>query len=273
LHLDFDFLPKITVITPSFNQGRFIDQTIKSVLEQNYPNLEYLVVDGGSTDETIDILHSYGEQITWLSESDRGQTDAINKGLLLATGEVIGYLNSDDMLMPGALLKVGVFFKDHPQISWLTGNCLIVDQNGQEIRRLITFYKKLWLRIRSTGMLAVMDYISQPATFWRWGVIERIGYFDEACDYAMDYDYWLRLRKYYQLYYLDETLACFRVHPESKGGSAFDAQFLDDMQVARRHIKSPAILKLHEFHNLLIVSVYRLLLSRAHRQNSSNELS
>jgi GT2 family glycosyltransferase len=185
---------------------------------------------------------------------------------------VIGYLNSDDMLLPGALLKVGVFFRDRPQASWLTGKCRMIDQNGQEVRKPITIYKNIWFQMRSTQMLAVMNYISQPATFWRRQVIESAGYFDERCDYAMDYDYWLRLRNQYKLWYLDETLACFLVHPTSKGGSAFEAQFEDDMQVARKHIKSPVMLKLHAIHNSLIVGVYKLLLAQARRQSRSKEI-
>jgi glycosyltransferase involved in cell wall biosynthesis len=266
-------LPKITLITPSFNQGLFIEKTIKSVLEQGYPDLEHIVIDGGSTDQTLDILRAYGQQLTWLSEPDRGQTHAINKGLRLATGEVIGYVNSDDMLLPGSLLKVGHFFRDHPQASWLTGRCRMIDQNDEEVRKLITFYKNLWLQMRRSQMLAVMDYISQPATFWRRQVIEDVGYFDERHNYAMDYDYWLRLGKQYKLWYLDEYLACFRLHPASKGGSSFEAQFEDDMQVARSHIESPTLLKLHEIHNALIVTVYKLLLARARRQSHSQEIS
>ncbi len=266
-------LPKITLITPSFNQGLFIEKTIKSVLEQGYPDLEHIVIDGGSTDQTLGILRAYEQQLTWLSEPDRGQTHAINKGLRLATGEVIGYVNSDDILLPGSLLKVGQFFCDHPQASWLTGKCRMIDQNDEEVRKPITFYKNLWLQMRKSQMLAVMDYVSQPATFWRRQVIEDVGYFDERHNYAMDYDYWLRLRKRYKLWYLDDYLACFRVHPASKGGSSFEAQFEDDMQVARSHIESPTLLKLHEIHNALIVTVYKLLLAWARRQSHSEEIS
>src|SRR5688500_4533124 len=118
--------PKISIITPSLNQGDFIEQTILSVLSQDYPNLEYLVVDGGSSDATLGVLAKYAGKVTWISEADKGQTDAINKGLRRATGSIVGYLNADDLLLPGTLNKIGEVFSDHPQARWATGTCRIV---------------------------------------------------------------------------------------------------------------------------------------------------
>ena len=116
-------LPRITIITPSFNQGDYIEQTLQSVLAQQYPNLEYLVIDGGSRDKTLDVLYRYAGRVQFLSEPDRGQSHAINKGLDLASGEIVAYLNSDDLLEPGCLMKVGRFFLDRPQAFWLSGRC------------------------------------------------------------------------------------------------------------------------------------------------------
>ena len=249
-------LPRITVITPSFNQGIYIEQTIKSIHSQDYPNLEHLVVDGGSTDQTLDVLRKYEKQMHWVSEPDRGQTHAINKGLQGATGDVICYLNSDDLFTPGALLKVGGFFRDHPQAFWLTGKCQIIDQNGQEMRRPGTIYKNFWLHGHSLKVLSVMNYLSQPATFWRRGAFEQVGYLDERWYFTMDYDYWLRLGKHYRLWFLDEYLACFRVHPASKGSSSAKSQFDEELEVAKQHVSSQMLLKLHAMHNALSISVY-----------------
>jgi len=185
--------PKITIITPSFNQGQFIEKTILSILSQDYPNLEYFVIDGGSSDNTLQILEKYTERLTWISEPDRGQTDAINKGLRRATGDIVAYLNSDDLLSPNTLLEVGAIFAARPQTVWVTGQCLIVDENGREVRRLITMYKNILLRLRSFSLLLIMDYISQPATFWRRNIIEEIGMPNEKLHYVMDYEFWLRL--------------------------------------------------------------------------------
>lgn len=251
--------PKISLITPSYNQAAFIKQTLESVLSQGYPDLEYIVIDGGSLDGTVDILRRYDGKLRWTSEPDRGQSHALNKGLRMATGEVIGFLNSDDYLEPGALKHVGQFFAAHPEAAWLTGRCRTVDHTGREIRHLITAYKNFWLRLGSYQVLLVLNYISQPATFWRRRVIETVGDFDETLRYAMDYDYWLRVGRHFRLCVAEEYLASFRVHAMSKAGSSANAQFDADVQIARRYAESPALGRLHAWHNALIVAVYRLL--------------
>jgi glycosyltransferase involved in cell wall biosynthesis len=256
-------LPRITVITPSYNQAQYIEQTIRSVLDQNYPDLEYWVIDGGSTDGTLDILRKYGSRINWTSETDRGQTHAINKGIELSTGEVVAYLNSDDVYEAGALTTAGQFFARHPQAAWVTGKCRIIDQKGQEVRKAITFYKNMWLHLASYTLLLILDYISQPATFWRREVVERVGPFDEALYYTMDYDYSLRVGRHYRLHVIDEYLACFRVHAHSKGGSGAREHFQADLETARRYTTSPILLGLHRLHNAIIVATYAGLSAKA----------
>ena len=254
-------LPRITVVTPSYNQGDFIEQTIKSVLGQGYPDLEYIVVDGGSTDGTVDILKRYDGRLHWTSEPDRGQSHAINKGLRIATGEVFAFLNSDDLYEPGALRKVGAFFVQHPEAAWLSGRCRNIDEQGREIRKAITLYKNLWLRLRSYAVLQVLDYVAQPATFWRRRVIEKVGLFDEHLSYAMDYDYSLRLGPHFRLWVLNEYLACYRTHAKSKAGSSANAQFDADLEIARTHVSSPVLCGLHRLHSALVVAIYRQLLA------------
>jgi glycosyltransferase involved in cell wall biosynthesis len=249
-------LPRISVITPSYNQGHFIEQTIRSVLDQGYADLEYIVMDGGSTDCTLEILRKYEGRLRWISEKDRGQSHAINKGMALATGDVRAFLNSDDCYEPGALMKVGRFFAEHPQAAWLTGRCRIMDQEGQEIRKLITGYKNFWLLTHSYKALLVIDYVSQPATFWRKEVVERVGAFEEANYYTMDYDYSLRVGQFTNLWVLPQYLANFRVHTGSKTGLAAKAQFDADLNVARRYTRSQLLLRLHALHNALIVWIY-----------------
>jgi glycosyltransferase involved in cell wall biosynthesis len=254
-------LPRISIITPSYNQAQFIEQTINSVLDQYYPDLEYIVMDGGSTDGTLDILHKYDGRLTWFSEIDRGQSDAINKGLVKATGDVIAFLNSDDLYEPGALLAVGNYFARHPEVSWLTGWCRTVDSRGKEIRKISTFYKQFWLLLRSYTALLVLDYISQPATFWRREVLEKVGNFDETLQFAMDYDYSLRVGRHYKLFVLPRYLARFRVHPASKAGATAHNQFDADLKIACSHTDSVILRWLHARHNRLIVNIYRGLYS------------
>jgi glycosyltransferase involved in cell wall biosynthesis len=134
-------------------------------------------------------MKRYSSQLKWVSEKDNGQTDAINKGLRIASGEIVAYLNADDLLLPGTLLKIAQLFMEHPQIMWITGQCRIIDENNREIRKLITAYKNLWLRLSHPSILLITDYISQPATFWR-NLMSEMGYLDENLHYVMDYEYW-----------------------------------------------------------------------------------
>jgi glycosyltransferase involved in cell wall biosynthesis len=249
--------PKISIITPSYNQGQFLEQTIQSVLGQNYPSLEYVVIDGGSTDRTIEILSKYENYLYWISERDRGQSHALNKGLRKTSGEIIGFLNADDLYEPGALWAVGEYFMCHSDSAWLTGKCRIIDQNGRDVRMLISLYKYAWLCLGISAALFLLNYLSQPATFWTREIVERVGSFDETLCYTMDYDYWLRLRKTYELIFLDRSLACFRIHPASKSGSTTYAQFEEQFKVVQRYTDSSLVLHLHALHNQIATSVYK----------------
>ncbi len=256
------FTPRLSIITPSYNQGAFIEETIKSVLAQDYPNLEHIVVDGGSTDNTIAVLKNYERSLHWISEPDHGQADAINKGLRMATGDIVAYLNSDDLYEPGALKTVGEFFACHSQAAWVTGRCRTINQSNQEIRRGITAYKNIWLHLHHDKVLYVLNYISQPATFWRRAVVARVGYFDETLHYTMDYEYWLRIiSRNYRLWTLNVYLAQFRVHSSSKSGSTANAQFNEQLKVAQRYVHSSFVLALHQLHNAVSVAIYKQLLA------------
>jgi glycosyltransferase involved in cell wall biosynthesis len=251
-------LPKISIVTPSFNQANFIEQAIQSVLGQSYPNLEYLVMDGGSTDGTLDVLKKYEKYLCWVSRKDRGQSDALNKGFLQSSGEILAFLNSDDQYEPGAFLKVGEFFANNPEAKWVTGKCRIIDTYGREIRKLVTMYKNFWLKFKSPTTLFVIDYISQPATFWHRSVIDKVGLFDEDLNFSMDYDYSLRLSRYFNLFVINSYLAAFRLHPGSKS-SKIREHFDCDMAIAHRYSRSELLSRLHRLHNVLIVSIYESL--------------
>ena len=250
---------KFSVITPSYNQGNFIGQTIESVLSQAYPDIEYIVVDGGSTDNTIDILKSYGDRIKWISEKDNGQTDAINKGMRMATGDILSYINSDDYFLPNTFDIIFKIFKENPQLMWLDGQCLLVDENGHKIQSLITSYRKFLRLFPTKSMLSFANYISQPSAFWRREVMQEIGLFDENLRYTMDYDYWMRLFEKYPVKIVKENFACFRIHSSSKGGSQFKFQFVEELQVLRKYNSNKFLYFLHYLHNLLIVTVYNII--------------
>lgn len=252
-------LPKISIITPSFNQGEFLGETIQSVLSQNYPNLEYWVIDGGSSDNTIEVLKSFGNKIRWISEDDNGQTEAINKGMKRVTGEIVGYLNSDDLLTPRALSIVASYFQLHPETTWLTGEYTIIDKNGQKIQSFIRSYKAFFRTLQIPWLLSILNYINQPSTFWKRSVFKQVGWFDESLQYCMDYDFWHRLMKLSPPALSNQTLSAFRVHSSSKGGSQYINQFTEEHDVLKRYTHNSLLILLHKIHSAATVQSYKLI--------------
>jgi glycosyltransferase involved in cell wall biosynthesis len=227
---------RISLVTPSFNQARFIGRTIDSVLLQEGPfELDYRVIDGGSTDGTRAILESYGARLRWVSEPDQGQVDAINKGLKTATGDLVGWINSDDLLMPGALARIVAAFEAVPTTVWVHGRCVIIDEADRSIRRWVSLYKHYRCRHHSFDNLLTEDYVSQMTAFWRRSVHQEIGYLDPALDLSFDYDWFLRLARRGAPVYIEEPVACFRVYETSKSGAGFARQFRQIAEVATRH--------------------------------------
>jgi len=251
---------KISIITPSYNQAAFIERTIQSVLEQNYPDLEYIVMDGGSTDGTVEILKKYSDRIIWKSEKDHGQSDAINKGLKMATGDIVAYLNSDDTYEPGALQRVAEFFKNNPDAEWAYGKCKIINENDREIRKPITAYKNLLSKKYSYKKLLAENFISQPAAFWKRQIHSEIGFFDENEHFCMDYEFWLRIGQKYPAGVIDGYLANFRYHANSKSGGVNKKQFQDELRLAKKFgADYPLSVFLHKVNYYKITSVYKVL--------------
>jgi glycosyltransferase involved in cell wall biosynthesis len=257
----------ISIIVPSLNQGRFIDQTLDSILKQNYPDIEVIVVDGGSTDGTVEILKSYNMRIKWVSEKDNGQTEAINKGLRLASGEILGYLNSDDYLLAGSLDKIRDQFLNE-KVYWISGDALIVDENSIEIQKGVRLYKNLlrWLSMHS--LFFITNYLVQPSTFWSRRAFKQAGFFDENLHYSMDYDYWFRLYRHSRPKILKDALSAFRIHSSSKGGSNYTKQIEEELNLIKRHTKNKLLLFLHEVHSSVVIFLYRFLKDRHFKKQS-----
>lgn len=229
--------PKITIVTPSYNQGQFIEETIRSVLLQNYPNLEYIIIDGGSTDQTVDILRKYDSWITyWVSEPDKGQTHAINKGFKRAKGEIINWLNSDDLLYPGALYKIGRYFAQNPESCFIYGNCIHFDKNGDFSGRIIPKRNTDPLR-EKLSYLVGFPY-SQPACFYRKSILEEVGYLDDSIYFGMDYDLFIRIALNYPIHKTDDIFAKFRHHEDAKTAKDWDIYFQDQKKVFSRLVRS-----------------------------------
>ena len=205
-------LPSISLVTPSLNQGKFIRATIESVLSQGYPDLDYHVRDGGSTDETLAVLREFESRVPFVSEKDRGQADAINRGMSHARGEVFGYLNSDDVLLPGALDAIGEAFASDPELMFAWGRAAYLDEAGNTVSPYL-------VRPDAIERLADACFIAQPAAFFRRKVWEEIGPFDASLHHTMDYDYWLRIAARYsrsKMRFLDRELAGCRMHADAK---------------------------------------------------------
>lgn len=248
---------KLTIVTPSFNQAPFIERTIQSILSQDGAEVEYIVMDGGSTDGTVEILERYSQRLRWTSEADNGQSDAINKGLRIATGDVVAFLNSDDTYAPGALASVAGYFGRHPDVMWAYGKCRIIDRDDREIRRPITWYKNVLLRKYSFRKLLAENFISQPATFWRRSLHDEIGYLNEDEHFVMDYEFWLRAGQRYRAGVIDRHLANFRMYDDSKSGSLSNPQFADELRVARAFSDGARWpMYLHRLNYYKIVGIY-----------------
>ncbi|WP_218230769.1 glycosyltransferase [Paenibacillus chitinolyticus] len=201
--------PLISIITPSYNQGKFIRETIESVLNQDYPNIEYIVIDGGSKDETVDILKRYGEKINWVSEKDNGQADAVNKGILRAKGDFIGWLNSDDTYLPGAIQKAMDFLTIHTDVSMVYGEGFHVKENGEIMERYPTEPFN-YLRLAETC------FICQPTGFFRKEIFEKVGLLKEDLHLCMDYELWMRIGKSNSIAYIPDYLATSRMYEDNK---------------------------------------------------------
>jgi glycosyltransferase involved in cell wall biosynthesis len=204
----------VSVVTPSFNQARFIQRTIESVLSQNYPGLEYIACDGGSTDASLSILEHYRNRMSFVTEPDSGQANAVNKGIRATAGEVIGWLNSDDVYLPAAVARATQFLDAHQQVDVVYGDAQLIDTDD---RVTGSYYTEPWRPSR----LLERCYLCQPAVFFRRRVVERFGYLHEDLRYTLDYEYWLRLSQGGATFaYLPDTLAAWRLHPETKSLSA-----------------------------------------------------
>ncbi|MBU2609512.1 MAG: glycosyltransferase [Chloroflexi bacterium] len=204
-------LPLVSILTPSFNQAQFLEATLRSVLEQDYPNLEYIIVDGGSTDGSLDIIRRYAHRLAWwVSEADKGQTDALNKGFARANGEILAWLNSDDTYEPHAVAEAVEFLQSRPEVGLVYGDANFIDQDGRLIGRFPaaqTDYRRL-----RRGYV----HIPQQAAFFRADLWKKVGPLDPSFYFAMDYDLWVRLAAQAPVQYTPRTWANFRLHSQGK---------------------------------------------------------
>jgi glycosyltransferase involved in cell wall biosynthesis len=203
-------IPRVSVVTPSFNQAAYLEQTIQSVLDQGYPNLEYMIVDGGSTDGSVEIIRKYADRLAWwVSEKDRGQADALNKGFSRITGEIVGWLNSDDLYQPGSIQAAVDAFQANPGAGLVYGDVLSIDgaNNPINLMKFAPF---------SLADLMAFKIICQPGVMMRQEVLERAGFLDIQFHYLLDHHLWLRMARLAPMVYLERRQAAARFHPGAK---------------------------------------------------------
>lgn len=211
-------LPKISIVTPSLNQAEFIEQTIASVLGQGYPNLEYIIVDGGSTDGSVGLIRKYEKYLAyWVSEKDAGQSNAINKGLSHATGDIIAYINSDDYYLDGVFDRVANAYLNNPSVDLLYGRCRIVDKSGEKVDERVGSIGRYDEILDLWNVWWKRRNFVQPEVFWTRRIGEKVGSFREDLHLVMDYDYWLRIFSAGGTAgFVDAELAAFRLQPNQK---------------------------------------------------------
>ena len=223
--------PRISIVTPSYNQAQFVEETVRSVLLQGYPNLEYIVLDGASTDGSVEMLGRYQQHFDyWASGKDGGHAPALIKGFQQATGEIIGFVNSDDLLLPGALWEAGRFFARHANAELVVGKSVQIDTDSKVTYPVVglapTFHSLLFYG--SGGF-------NQPASFWKRAAMLEAGIFDVSYFFSFDYDMYLRLTRRKKASRIDRYLAAFRLHPASKTSTIHDVQLSDNAALRRRY--------------------------------------
>lgn len=244
-------IPLVSVVTPSFNKGPYIEETILSITTQGYPEIEYIIIDGASTDETPAILKRYSEGIRTVSEPDNGQTDAINKGLRIAQGDILAYLNADDLYFPDTVERVVQYFGEHPEVDLVYGDIIHIDEDGGNEYIIRTGPLDI------DAYLGCMYYLPQPTVFFRRKVYDTLGDFDASLHLAMDLDYWLRAYFRFTWGYIPEPLAKARIYGEAKS-VALNYRYLEERLIVLEKIsqyltpgrKSRAVACIHYYGGL-----------------------
>ncbi|MGH2959535.1 MAG: glycosyltransferase family 2 protein [Solirubrobacterales bacterium] len=257
-------LPSISVVTPTYNAAATIHETLASIAEQNYPALDHVVVDGGSTDGTIEILEAEAAagRLRFISEPDNGLSDAFNKGVRMATGDFVGWLNADDTYEPGALAAVAAAVTAKPEAEWATGRCKIMGGSSAESRVSVTAYKNFLLKRFSLGLFLTNNFVSSPATFVRRSVLDEIGALDERFKYRADYDLWLRLARRGNPVIVDADVARFRMADDSLSITGFEQQFVEHAQNARENGQGHRFaVAVNQVMSRAIVLVYRSIMA------------
>lgn len=256
-------IPKISIIIPSFNKVDYIRSTLSSIILQKYPNLEVIIQDGASTDGTIKIIKEYSDKypkiFSWVSKKDNGQADAINKGCRKAKGDIITYLNADDLYSKNTLRDVGNFFVDHPNYYWAVGFGNIIDSEGKIISEFVTKYKNLLINFNLYNVLLIVNYISQPSVFLSRSAYKKFGPFIGNNKYVLEYDLWLKIAKIQMPGIIKNNLSSFRLTTNSISATCYKELLDLDNKIVAKYTNNVVILIFHRLHNYLRIVLISLL--------------
>jgi glycosyltransferase involved in cell wall biosynthesis len=223
--------PRIGIVTPSFNQAEFIEETIRSVLLQGYPNQEYIIIDGGSKDSSVDVIKKYEKWVAyWVSEPDRGQSHAINKGFHKTTGEIVAWINSDDLYTRDSFMNVGRYFTNNPDMDMVFGDCALIDDRGNQTGRLEAPYEFSLKQLIETG-----DFIPQPSVFFTKKALKESGGLNESLHYSMDYELWIKIGLSHRVGNIHTLLSAFRKQPNQKTFTTNNLQYRENLKIRSRY--------------------------------------
>lgn len=239
--------PLISVIVPSYNKVKYIGKTLDSIFTQNYPNLEVIVQDGGSTDGTLDIIKKY--KVILESKKDKGQLDAINLGMLKAHGEILTFINADDYYEADTFKLISDAYVKNPNAKWFVGQGRVVNERNVEIAKLFTLYKNIFLFLNRKLFLLLTNYIIQPSVFFTKTTYNKFGPFVGTAKFVLEYDFWLKLSKIEMPVVINKPLSNFRLEKDTKTMTMFDSILGEDTKLVKKYTSNPLILILHDLHN------------------------
>ena len=256
--------PKISVVIPSYNKVRFIGQTLNSIFIQKYSDLEVIIQDGGSTDGTLEIIRRYAkknpEVIKWESKKDKGQLDAINIGLDKAKGEILTFINADDVYESGALNTIAKAYIENLDALWFAGRGKVINDKNNEIAKAVTIYKNFLLSLNSRFCLLITNYLMQPSVFFTKQAYKRYGPFTGTGNFVMEYELWLNLAKMSMPVVIDKNLSYFRLSGDNISSTLFKNTLNEDLKIVKKYTQNPLILLGHRINNWGRVLVINFLM-------------
>jgi len=260
--------PKISVVIPSYNKVKYIGETLASIVNQGYANYEVIIQDGGSSDGTLEVIKKYASKfprnITWVSHKDKGQLDAVNKGMKRASGDILTYINADDIYLPNAFSEVSNIYLKDSDCLWYAGKSILVDERGRKVDHwlntlVVARYKDFLLRVNRYKFLLVVNYLMQPSMFITRVAFEKYGPFTGVRNFIMEYEMWLKIGKTRMPVVIDKNLACFRMSTTNITSTKYRDLLTEDMKVAKKYTNNLLVLFFHWLNNFIRCFVIRIL--------------